>query len=140
MISDQDVIFSDDQAVTASAISTNIVQVDGLGDIMGDSSVEEDIFLNLQVTTTTASSGSTTLDVDLVSHSAVPTNATYSVLKVLDDVAKASLVQGYAVSRNLRGIPLKEYTGLYFTVAVANFTAGNFRAWLSRTPFASNQI
>jgi len=138
MILDQDLIISDDQAVTGDAISTNIVQIDGLGDVMGATGLEEDLYINVQVTTTMGSGGAPTLDIDLVSHSAAPTDGAYSILKILDDVGLGSLVQGYAVSRSLRGLPLKEYTGVYFLTNTADFTAGKIRVWISTVPFATN--
>lgn len=124
MIIDKLLLMSNNQALTASAASTDVIDLAvardlgiGMPDIellckVGDSAL--------------LSGGSTTLNVALESST---DNSTYTVLATSSAVAKANLTTGATIWRiSLPGLnggqSLGRYIRTYYTVNVSNFTAG----------------
>lgn len=133
MILSAQALFSEDQAITASAVSTNVMDLQATGTEAGKSAALarkldplQDIPLLIQVTENFATLTSLTVTFrqsdnadlsssdDLVSSAAIPA---------------ASLVAGY-VFPILRFPPniTKRYVGIYYTVAGSNATAGKVTA------------
>lgn len=113
---------SDAQAVTASACSTNVLDQLAEGQAIG-----RECWLEIRVDTTVESSGASTLVVSLETDSAVGFG-TKSTLVASAAIAKATLV-GNTIAWRVRVPPgAKRYMRAYYTVAVANFTAGKFDA------------
>lgn len=136
-------LFSDAQAVTATAISTNVIDLtlgeSGLTTI--DIGNGEPIYLLIICTTTTASGGSTTIDFTLESDSTanLATSATTHIS--VAGVAKATLVAGYRVVA--QALPLgnyERYLGVRYTVNTANLTAGAFTAALVKDLQAADKL
>lgn len=126
MIMDRENLFSDGQAVTATANSTNIVDLKKTGI---DIATGRPLQFRFQVDTTTTSGGSTTMTVAIVSSDATnlgtPTTHWTSA-----SIAKATLVAGYGFTVTLPQGVYKRYLGVIYTVSTADFTAGNFTAAL----------
>ncbi len=129
MIFDAQTKFSAAQAVTASAASTNVIDLLATGTVYGasaaiarDQGVGEEIPVAIQVVTTFATLTSLKVAVQMSTDEAFT-----SPLVVLETEAipAATLVAGYTF--NIGRIPLKttaRYIRLYYTVAGSNATAG----------------
>jgi hypothetical protein len=131
MIIDAQNRFSDAQAVTASAISTNVLDLGALPTTR-DLGVGKSVYLCIYVDTTTVSAGSTTCTFSLESDSTADLATSATVHWTSTAIAKATLVAGYVVAQV--AIPLgsyERYLGVRYTVAVANFSAGAFTAFLT---------
>lgn len=127
---------SDAQAVTATAVSTNVWNSNpgstqnSTIDVSGQ---DCPLFLNFNVDTTTVSAGSTTLTITL--ESSANTSLTSSTTHWTSTaIAKATLVAGYGFSVPLPPGSYKQYVGARYTVAVADFSAGKFNAWIDAIP------
>lgn len=133
MIIDLQTKVSDAQAVTATAISANVIDLrnaatpvkadEGLTSLPGP-------FLVIQVQTTCTAAGAATVTFTLESadDAGLTTNATVHWSSVA--IGKATLVAGYTVCR----IPLplddyRRYLGVRYTVGTGPLTAGAFHAF-----------
>lgn len=133
MIFDSTNLFSDAQAITASAASTNVIDLGATGTpkhaanaITRDIGKGSPIQLRVQVTTAFATLTSLTVGIQTDDNEAFSSATT-----VLSSpaVAVADLVAGYVFP--LVVIPrgtLERYVRLYYTVAGTNATAGNVTA------------
>jgi hypothetical protein len=154
MLIDKLELLSDEQALTATAISTNVYDTlpsggsINAGDTGGPTAntttnfgAGKTMYLYSWVHTTLDSSGeAATLDVTLES-SADTSNGTPTVHLVIPQIAEATLAAGYWIAK---GIPLppgtyKRYLCVNYTVGTENFTSGKVSSWLSDTPFNENQ-
>ncbi len=125
MILDKQNEFSDAQALTATAASTNIIDTSVLGD------AKNELYLVVQVSTKLASSGtSATLDIILQHDSAVGFG-TVATLATLAQIAEATLVAGYRCWAIRLPAGAKRYLRMYYTVGTENFTSGNIDAFLT---------
>lgn len=126
--------FSDAQAVTASAISTNVIDLLPAaigGNILTDLGATDEIYLSIFVQTTATSAGASTVTFSLESDSTVDLATSATVHWTSSAVAKASLVAGYKVATIcLPQGSYERYLGLRYTVATADLTAGKFDAFL----------
>ena len=135
IFSNQD-IFSDYQAITASAASTNVIDLGDTGRVIGetadlsqDAGAGRKIPLRIQVTTAFATLTSLKVAVQTDDDSAFGSPTT--VLET-EAIPVASLVAGYVF--NIDEIPLKtneRYVRLYYTVAGSNATAGKIFAGIN---------
>lgn len=130
MISDNQLLLSNDQAVTATAISENVIQWPAMGTVFGAASaLERDIgdgtpvpFL-VTVTDDFATLTSLTITLESADNAALSSNAV--VHWSSGAIAAANLVAGFQVP--IRFLPKdieKEYLGLRYTVGGSNATAG----------------
>lgn len=129
MITSAQQLFSDDQAVTASAASTNYIDLLATGTPYGGASaLDRDlgkgkkIPIHIQVTTAFATLTSLKVAVQVDDNTSFSSATT--VLET-EAIAAASLVAGYVF--NIDTIPLKtneRYVRLYYTVAGSDATAG----------------
>lgn len=134
MIFDSQLIFAEDQAVTATAISTNVLQMRSMGTVYGASSAltrdvgdGNPVPLLVQVTADFATLTSLTITLESADNAALSTNAV--VHWDSGAIAAASLVAGFQVP--IRFLPKnieKDYLGLRFTVGGSNATAGTIMA------------
>lgn len=118
--------FSNAQAVTASAASTNVVDLGAAGKVEA-----KPFYLHIKVPTTCTADGAATVTFALQTDD----NESFSgavALWTSAAISKASLVAGYEVIRlALNGLALKQYLRVYYTVASGPLTAGAFDAFLS---------
>lgn len=151
MILDANLEFSDAQAVTATAISTNVVDLGPVTDnTLRDIGTGEPVYLVFSVDTTFTASGAATLTAALVSDSTanLATSATTHATP-LSAIPVASLVAGYTAAVHLPPGNYEQYLGIQYTVGTGPMTAGKinafitkdaqlYRAYADRQPIASN--
>src|SRR5688572_11815438 len=118
MITDKQTELSKDQAVTASAASTNVYDK---GESKGDMGLGDQQYVNIACTETAASGGASTVTFEL-QHSA--DNSSFTTVVASEAVPKASLVAGYTKRLVIPPGTTNRYIRLYYTVGVANLTAG----------------
>lgn len=118
MILDTENLFSDDQAITTTADSTNVIQ------LPANTASGAPLHLLIQVTTTFA--GGTSIAVDIETDALVsmgsPTNIYTGAV-----IATATLVAGYEFSVHFMPRSNEPFTRLEYTV-VGTMTAGNITA------------
>lgn len=126
MIIDRFNEFSDAQAVTASAASTNVVDLKAAGNIEG-----KPYYLIIKTNESATASGAATVTFALQTDSAENFGSAVTLWSSAA-VGKATLVAGYQVIRlALNGLALNKYLRVYYTVATGPLTAGKFDAFLS---------
>jgi hypothetical protein len=123
MILDKQNIFSDGQAITATADSTNIIDLGSTR--MGEG---EPIPLNIQVEEAFTAAGAATLTITLLTDD----NESFSSAATIYSsgaIGKATLVKGYRLP-GLSTIPVgaERYLKLVYTVATGPMTAGKINA------------
>ena len=127
--------YSEDQAVTATAISENVVQINDAGTVFGESAAisrnpgaGNEIPLLIQVTEDFATLTSLTITLETADNAALSTNAV--VLASSGAIAVADLVAGYRpnFTRIFPDGVLSDYVGLRYTVTGSNATAGKISA------------
>jgi hypothetical protein len=121
MILDKQNLFSDDQAVTTTAVSTNVIDLGVAGANKG-----EPIDILVQVTTTFAGGTSIQLGVGCDTVAAFSSETT---LQTTAAIALASLVQGYQFTVSVIPTGVERFMRLTYTV-VGTMTAGNITAGL----------
>lgn len=134
MILDANLIFSEDQAVTATAISTNVVQLPAAGTVAYEGAAlsrnigpGNEIPLLIQVTTTFATLTSLTITLETADNAALSSGA--QVIYTSGAIPAASLVRGYRLPvRVFPDFVLKDFLGLRYTVGGSNATAGTISA------------
>jgi hypothetical protein len=135
MLLDAQLLFSDLQALTATANSTNVIDTLAARDIAAG----EDLYVVCVVTTTTVSAGSSTLTITLETDDNVSFSSA-TTLYTTSAIAKATLVAGYrALSFKLPRYT-ERYLRLVYTVATADFTAGKFLAGITLTGTISDEM
>lgn len=131
MIIDKECLFSDDQAITATARSTNVIDLGAMssGSNMGKENINMEVLI--QVTTAFDSSANDgTLTVTLCTDSD-ETVSNGTVLLSTAAIAEATLVAGYQFSLGSVPVNTLEFLDLNYTVAGSgNFTAGKITAAL----------
>lgn len=126
MIIDRFNEYSDAQAVTASAASTNVVDLDAAGNIEG-----KPYYLHVKVNTSATASGDATVTFALQTDSDEAFGSA-TTLWTSAAIGKAALTAGTEVVRlPINGMPIKRHTRVYYTVATGPLTAGKFDAFLS---------
>lgn len=138
MILNKNLILAEDQAVTATAISENVIQWQANGVVPYEvATVARNLgagsyipFL-IQVTEDFATLTSLTITVETADNAALSSGA--EVLATTGAIAAASLVAGYRIPspQVMPDATLKEYFGLRFTVGGSNATAGQITAALA---------
>jgi hypothetical protein len=129
--------FSDNQAITTDADSTNVVDFSNTDLEMG---AGEPVWLNIRVGATDFDSAGDngTLQFGLYSHTATTSLNSGTLLWQSSAIAEASLTAGAWITR----IPLpyncdeNRYLGIYYN-QTNTFTAGNVDAWLDHGPQSS---
>ncbi len=125
MYLDNDLVFSDAQAVTASAASASL----DMRTATRNAGAGEPVHLVCVVSATAASAGATTLDVALQDSA---DNSSFADTAVKQSaIPKASLVAGFEILRVSLPRGLRRYLRVNYTVNTANFTAGTFSAYLT---------
>jgi PPE-repeat protein len=133
MILDTQNEFSNSQAVTATAISTNQVDTDS-DSILKNLGGHEGVYLVLQVDEAFAGTA-TTLTPELLSDSVATLDGTPTVHASFGALATAALTAGKTVG--VIALPFgdyERYVGVRYTVAGGTYTAGKVSAYLTRNP------
>lgn len=136
MLLDSQLQFSAAQALTATAVSSNIIDLGPLGGLTAntirDIGAGEELHLSILVTTVLDSAGeAATLTVTLESDDNTGlTSATTHWTS--SSIAEATLAAGYWIAQGIIIPPgaYQRYVGLRYTVGVESFTSGNVSAWL----------
>jgi hypothetical protein len=144
MIMDRQNTFSNDQAITATAISTNVIDLGPLGgvtpaNLIRDIGAGETLYLHILVTTALDSAGeAATTTVTLESDSTANLATSATVHWTSGSIAEAVVgVAGYWIAK---GVPLpsgayERYLGVRYTIGTENMTSGNVTAWISNNRF-----
>ena len=122
MILDKDLIFSDKQAVTADAASTNALDLGQGGDAVG-----QELAIHAVVQTTFATLTSLTIKVQTSAD-----NSNWADVILTPAIAAADLVKGAEVLYIRVPKGLKRYVRLYYDVTGSNATAGKITAFMSK--------
>lgn len=134
----ENLLLSDDQAVTASAASTNLIDLGAMGTVYGAAAaLERDLgrgapinFL-IQATEAATAVGAATVQFAIE----VDDNASFSSAKVVAQsaaVGKADLIAGW--QWNVQYLPKgidERYMRVYYTVTTGPLTAGKFTAGIT---------
>lgn len=139
MIRDQENIFDDAVALTATRISTNVIDLgpltggDGTNTFRGIADGKEPIWFYFNVDTVLDSAGeAATLTITVESDDAVGLNDSPTVHYTSGSIAEATLAAGYEVKVRLPPGQYKRYLGVRYTVGTENFTSGKINASLAR--------
>lgn len=132
MLLDKQNEFSDSQAVTASAISTNVI--DTLANTtLTDLGEGEPIYLVIAATVAATAAGAATVTFTLESDSTADLATSPTVHFSTAVIGKAALTAGAPVAIVALPIDLYErFVGVRYTVATGPLTAGAFDAFLTK--------
>lgn len=125
MITDALTTFSNDQAITATANSTNDLDLGAAGMNYG-----HDIEIVAEVDTTFTAAGAATLTVTLVTDDNAAFSSPTTLLSTIA-IPVAQLVAGYRLPINALPNNVERYVRLVYTVATGPFTAGKINAGLA---------
>jgi hypothetical protein len=129
---DRQLLFSDEQAVTTTAVSTDKIDLGRVGREVG---AGEEMWLYGIVEEAATASGSATVTFDLNLSAAADLSSPTTVFST-GAIGKATLIVGYEFFRlRLPILPVNttlRYLGINYTVATGPLTAGKFTAFLSR--------
>jgi len=123
MIIDDQNIMSDQQAITDTTESTDVIN---FGDAK-DHAKGNPLMLEVIVDETFISGGSSTLDVALETDTTTTITPDKS-FPLRNAIAKSLLVQGYVIYRGSVPEGLMQYASMKYTANVADFTAGKITA------------
>lgn len=143
MIRDRQNTFSNDQAITADAISTNVIDLGPLGgtptaNTIRDIGAGETLYLHILVKTAlTDADGTPTLTVTLESDSAVGLDSSATTHWTATAITEATLVAGYWIAKGVAIPPgaYERYLGIRYTTNTADFDGGTVDAWLSNNRY-----
>lgn len=143
---DQQIEFSDSQAVTSTAISTNVYDLFTMGLGAGTSDVTpntrlnigsgEDVYLvvNTAVAATDSGSDATlTVTLETADNEALSTNAQVVATSGTLAFAAFSVAGTNLLKIKIPSFAMRRYLGIRYTVASGPLTAGNFDAFITNT-------
>lgn len=127
MYIDNELVLSDAQAVTATAISANVID---LGDSK-DLAVGERLYLVIKCDETATAAGAATVVFSLISDSVVGLASSPTTHFATAAIGKADLTLNAVVAKVALPLGVYErYLGLSYTVATGPLTAGKFSAFI----------
>lgn len=131
---DNELVFSDAQAVTTTAISTNVVDLTVAGQPIHQGMP---LYVVISVPTTVTADGAATVTFNIEADSAVGLDATPTVLYTSGAIGKAALTAGskpveVAIPKGIAATD--RYLGIRYTVATGPLTAGAFDARIELYP------
>ena len=126
--------FSDAQAITASAQSTNVIDMQAADLEMG---AGNPVYLNVRVGPDDFAGG-TSLAVTLYAHTAATSIESGTAVIATGTILQAALTAGAWILRVALPVDFDtaRYVGLYYT-DTGNFSAGAINAWLDHGPQSS---
>lgn len=125
MIRDNNLIFSDSQAITASAASTDIVDLVKAGDALAGA----ELYLAIQCRGTAAAAGAATVNFILQTA----TDAAFTTPVTLFDsgaIEKADITLNKELVKVKLPVGLERFIRVYYVVETGPLTAGKFDAFL----------
>ena len=129
MILDRQTLFSNSQAITATANSTDVYDL-AVRRRIAQPGVDLEVYLKVMEAFTAAGAGTLTIGLVTADDSALTTNA--ETLMTTSAIGKASLVVGYEPAKwSVPSGRLRRYLGLIYTVATGPMTAGKVTAGLA---------
>jgi hypothetical protein len=133
MYMDKEAEFSDGQALTVTAISTNVIDIN-LVPTLKDIGTGESIYWVTQVDVAFGSAGAPTLDITLESDSTADLATSPTVHDTLPQFLVAALTAGAQLGkRRLESArTFERYLGVRYTIGVAAFNAGTISSFLTR--------
>jgi len=135
MILDTQSRFSDAQAVTVTAISTNVIDLrNAATPALVDEGIQDHNWLVVSVGTAFTAGGAGTLTVSLESDSTADLATSPTVHYVSPVIAVASLVVGYELRLKLPSGNYERYLGVRFTVATGPMLTGAINAFITPVP------
>ncbi|AZR94974.1 hypothetical protein BBB39_15305 [Bordetella trematum] len=131
MILDKSNEFSDSQAITATAVSTNVIDLNPSNkNPIQDIGAGEPVWLVVQADETAAAAGAATVTITLES-SAAPSMTSPTVHFSSGALALSALTAGATLVRTrLASGDYKRYLGVRFSVSTGPLTAGAFSAFI----------
>ena len=131
MYVDKQAEFADSQVVTATAISTNVIDL-GATNTLKDIGSGEDVCLIVQVDAAATAAGAATVTFSLESDSTADLATSPTVHFTSAAIAKTALTAGSTqLAIKLPSGSYERYLGVRFTVATGPLTAGSFSAFLT---------
>lgn len=138
MLMDKDAEFSATQLVTATAISTNVIDLQAGGALFAPTlqniGAGGEVYLNILVSGVVTAAGAATVTFSLESDSTADLATSATVHWSSAAIGKATLVAGYKVITLQLPIAktYERYLGVRYTVATGPLTSvSSFSAWLS---------
>lgn len=138
MYVDKQAEFSDNQAVTATAISTNVYDLFPVGNAVNSNAVRdigvgEDVYLVVQTDAAVTAAGAATVTVTLESSS----TADLATTPTVHFSSPAFAIAAMGANKTLMAFKLpaadyKRYIGVRYTVATGPLTAGSFSAFFAK--------
>jgi hypothetical protein len=123
------------QAVTATAISTNVLDLRNAATpaLVDESILEHNLFLTVLTTIAATAAGAATVTFSVESDSTADLATSATVHYTTAAIGKATIIIGYTpIQMQLpAGTTYERYLGLRYTVATGPLTAGSFLGWLS---------
>lgn len=125
---DDKLVLSDAQEVTATAASTNVIDMKDADHNVGEG---KQVILEIRVPVAATADGAATVTFALQDSA---DNSSWADTEIKTAaIGKATLVKGYKVLRTALPTGLSRYLRVYYTVATGPLTAGAFDAWLDIT-------
>ena len=140
MILDTQLEFSDAQSITATALSTNVIDLRA-SPTLKDIANGKQLYAVLQVDTAATAAGAATVTFSLESDSTADLATSATVHATTAAIGKATLVAGYQVVIPLPpGVTYERYLGARYTVATGPLTAGAFSFFITDAPQNWNAV
>lgn len=128
MILDKLLMFSEAQAVTASAASTDVIDLGPIDGTRRDIGVGYPLELFVNVNTTAAAAGAATVNIQLQTS---PDNSTWTTLTSSGDLALSALTSGKRVMSQKVPQGAQRYLRVSYVVGTGPLTAGAFTAGIN---------
>ncbi|MEN4542896.1 Bbp16 family capsid cement protein [Pantoea agglomerans] len=128
MILDKLLMFSEAQAVTASAASTDVIDLGPIDGTRRDIGVGYPLELFVNVNTTATAAGAATVNIQLQTS---PDNSTWTTLASTSDLALSALTSGKRVWSQKVPQGVQRYLRVNYVVGTGPLTAGAFTAGIN---------
>nr|WP_154927529.1 hypothetical protein [Pantoea agglomerans] len=128
MTLDKLLMFSEAQAVTASAASTDVIDLGPIDGTRRDIGVGYPLELFVNVNTTAAAAGAATVNIQLQTS---PDNSTWTTLTSTGDLALSALTAGKRVMSQKVPQGVQRYLRVNYVVGTGPLTAGAFTAGIN---------